>query len=53
MRIALVYDALHPEVSGGAERRVHEIGRRLDVSVTTVKKHAVRALTHCLMLAED
>ena len=30
-----------------------EIGRRLDVSVTTVKKHAVRALTHCLMLAED
>jgi RNA polymerase sigma-70 factor (ECF subfamily) len=30
-----------------------EIGRRLDISVTTVKKHAVRALTHCLMLAED
>ncbi|WP_338922863.1 sigma-70 family RNA polymerase sigma factor [Pseudomonas silesiensis] len=30
-----------------------EIGRRLGVSVTTVKKHAVRALTHCLLLAED
>lgn len=29
-----------------------EIARRLDVSLTTVKKHAVRALTHCLMLAE-
>jgi len=30
-----------------------EIGRRLKVSVTTVKKHAVRALTHCLLLVED
>ncbi|WP_077049029.1 sigma-70 family RNA polymerase sigma factor [Pseudomonas sp. KK4] len=30
-----------------------EIGRRLNVSVTTVKKHAVRALTHCLLLIED
>ena len=30
-----------------------EIGRRLDISVTTVKKHAVRALTHCLLLIED
>ncbi|MGO4003922.1 MULTISPECIES: sigma-70 family RNA polymerase sigma factor [Pseudomonas] len=30
-----------------------EIGRRLNVSVNTVKKHAVRALTHCLLLAED
>ena len=30
-----------------------EIARRLDVSVTTVKKHAVRALTHCLLLVED
>ena len=30
-----------------------EIGRCLDVSVTTVKKHAVRALTHCLLLIED
>ena len=30
-----------------------EIGRRLGVSVTTVKKHAVRALTHCLLLIED
>ena len=29
-----------------------EIAQRLDVSLTTVKKHAVRALTHCLMLAE-
>jgi RNA polymerase sigma-70 factor (ECF subfamily) len=30
-----------------------EIGRRLNVSVNTVKKHAVRALTHCLLLADD
>ena len=30
-----------------------EIARRLDVSVNTVKKHAVRALTHCLLLVED
>lgn len=30
-----------------------EIGRRLNVSVNTVKKHAVRALTHCLLLLED
>jgi RNA polymerase sigma-70 factor (ECF subfamily) len=30
-----------------------EIGRRLSVSVNTVKKHAVRALTHCLLLLED
>lgn len=30
-----------------------EIGRRLNVSVNTVKKHAVRALTHCLLLVED
>ena len=30
-----------------------EIGRRLKVSVNTVKKHAVRALTHCLLLVED
>ena len=29
-----------------------EIARRLEVSVTTVKKHAVRALTHCLLLIE-
>ena len=33
--------------------RYVEIGRRLGVSVTTVKKHAVRALTHCFLLAED
>lgn len=30
-----------------------EIARRLQVSVTTVKKHAVRALTHCLLLIDD
>jgi DNA-directed RNA polymerase specialized sigma24 family protein len=30
-----------------------EISRRMGVSVNTVKKHAVRALTHCLMLAEE
>lgn len=30
-----------------------DIARRLQVSVTTVKKHAVRALTHCLLLIED
>jgi len=30
-----------------------EIGRRLSVSVNTVKKHTVRALTHCLLLIED
>lgn len=30
-----------------------EIGRRLQVSVNTVKKHAVRALTHCLLALED
>ena len=29
-----------------------EIARRLEVSVITVKKHAVRALTHCLLLIE-
>lgn len=30
-----------------------EIGRRLNVSVNTVKKHAVRALTHCLLATEE
>ncbi|MEK1940655.1 MAG: sigma-70 family RNA polymerase sigma factor [Pseudomonas sp.] len=30
-----------------------DIGRRLGVSVNTVKKHAVRGLTHCLLLLED
>lgn len=30
-----------------------EIGRQLNVSVTTVKKHAVRALMHCLLATED
>lgn len=29
MRIALVYDAAYPWVPGGAERRFHELGRRL------------------------
>jgi glycosyltransferase involved in cell wall biosynthesis len=29
MRIAFVYDALYPWVKGGAERRFHELGRRL------------------------
>ncbi|KJK16656.1 sigma-70 family RNA polymerase sigma factor [Pseudomonas sp. NPDC087612] len=30
-----------------------EIARRQNLAVNTVKKHAVRALTHCLLLAED
>jgi RNA polymerase sigma-70 factor (ECF subfamily) len=30
-----------------------EIGRQLNVSVNTVKKHATRALTHCLLCVED
>jgi RNA polymerase sigma-70 factor (ECF subfamily) len=29
-----------------------EIGRQLNVSVNTVKKHATRALTHCLLSFE-
>lgn len=28
-------------------------GERLGVSVTTVKKHVIRAMTHCLLLTED
>ncbi|WP_314916012.1 sigma-70 family RNA polymerase sigma factor [Pseudomonas helleri] len=28
-------------------------GKRLGVSVTTVKKHVIRAMTHCLLLTED
>ncbi len=32
MRIALVYDALVPWIDGGAERRYHELGRRLAVA---------------------
>ncbi|OLS61287.1 sigma-70 family RNA polymerase sigma factor [Pseudomonas putida] len=28
------------------------VGERLGVSVTTVKKHMVRAITHCLLLAQ-
>ena len=27
--------------------------KRLGVSVTTVKKHVIRAMTHCLLLTED
>lgn len=30
-----------------------EIGRQLRVSVNTVKKHAVRALMHCLLATEE
>ncbi|MNO51503.1 putative RNA polymerase sigma factor FecI [compost metagenome] len=30
-----------------------EIGRRLKLSVNTVKKHFVRAMTQCLLLIED
>ena len=30
-----------------------EIGRHLNISVNTVKKHAARALTHCLLSVED
>jgi RNA polymerase sigma-70 factor (ECF subfamily) len=29
------------------------VGERLGVSVTTVKKHLIRAMTHCLLLMED
>ena len=29
LRIAFVYDGLYPHVKGGAERRYHELGRRL------------------------
>lgn len=28
-------------------------GERFGVSVTTVKKHVIRAMTHCLLLTED
>ena len=28
-------------------------GKRFGVSVTTVKKHVIRAMTHCLLLTED
>jgi glycosyltransferase involved in cell wall biosynthesis len=35
MKIAFIYDALYPEVKGGVERRLYEIGRRL------AKKHEV------------
>ncbi|MEC9413924.1 MAG: sigma-70 family RNA polymerase sigma factor [Pseudomonadota bacterium] len=30
-----------------------EIGRQLNVSVTTVRKHFIRAMTQCLLLIED
>ena len=29
MKIALVYDALYPFTTGGAEKRYYELGRRL------------------------
>jgi len=29
------------------------IAERMGVSVTTVKKHVIRAMTHCLLLTED
>ena len=32
---------------------VQTTGERLGVSVTTVKKHVIRAMTHCLLLTED
>ncbi|MFN2483791.1 MAG: glycosyltransferase family 4 protein [Candidatus Limnocylindria bacterium] len=32
MRIAFIYDALYPYVAGGAERRYHELARRLTTS---------------------
>lgn len=35
MKIAFVYDAVHPWIKGGTEKRIYEIGRRL------VKKHEV------------
>lgn len=30
-----------------------EIGRRLELSANTVRKHFIRAMTHCLLLIED
>lgn len=30
-----------------------EIGERMGVSITTVKNHMVKAMTHCLILVED
>jgi glycosyltransferase involved in cell wall biosynthesis len=39
LRIALVYDALYPELKGGAERRFHEIGTRL------AKRHDVHQIS--------
>ncbi|ACJ17311.1 lps biosynthesis rfbU related protein [Thermococcus onnurineus NA1] len=35
MKIAFVYDALYPEIKGGVERRLYEIGKRL------AKRHEV------------
>ena len=31
MKIAFVYDAVYPWIKGGAERRIHELGKRLSV----------------------
>ena len=30
-----------------------EIGQRMGVSVTTVKNHLVKAMTHCLLLVAE
>lgn len=39
MRIAFLYDALYPEVKGGVERRLYELGKRLS------KRHEVHWYT--------
>lgn len=39
MKIAFVYDAVYPWVKGGAERRIHELGKRL-----SAKGHEVHIL---------
>ncbi|AFL95063.1 lps biosynthesis rfbU-like protein [Thermococcus cleftensis] len=39
MRIAFIYDALYPEVKGGVERRLYELGKRL------ARKHEVHWYT--------
>ena len=39
MNIAFIYDALYPEVKGGVERRLYELGKRLS------KKHEVHWYT--------
>jgi glycosyltransferase involved in cell wall biosynthesis len=39
MRIAFIYDALYPEVKGGVERRLYELGKRL------ARKHEIHWYT--------